>query len=313
MPSSSRVTVEDEATIDRSSRRGTSLPAVRATEARSFQVAKLISGSSCSAMASSGPGVTSGRLSARARSFCSSMAWRTAGMPPRRICSATGSCSGLQGGERRIAERRRRGRSPRIVTSTRLPTTGPGRTVALPGRSALRSPPAGGGPGSGAGILPRPPARARIFARPPAGALAPGPTVGRTPGTVAGAVAVVAVALGLGGQHDVDVGAPLGCPDDLDAPGALAVALDLHRQERRHRGPVQRGLDLGSEYGAHGRALGHQRPVHGSPGLLGPGGAPRPGGVPGLTGEFDFDAMSHTGRQATAVADPEGTESPGQA
>ena len=46
--------------------------------------------------------------------------------------------------------------------------------------------------------------------------------------------------------------------------------------------------------------------VDGAPGLLGPGGAPRPGGVPGLTGEFDFDAMGHTGRQATAVADPGG-------
>ena len=40
--------------------------------------------------------MTSARPSARARAFCSSMAWRTAGIPPRRSCSATGSSSGCK-------------------------------------------------------------------------------------------------------------------------------------------------------------------------------------------------------------------------
>ncbi len=44
VPSSSRVTVEDEATMERSSRRGTSLPAARALAARSFQEARLTNG-----------------------------------------------------------------------------------------------------------------------------------------------------------------------------------------------------------------------------------------------------------------------------
>ncbi len=47
-------------------------------------------------MASRGAAVTSGRPSARARAFCSSMAWRTEGMPPLISCSATGSCSGSE-------------------------------------------------------------------------------------------------------------------------------------------------------------------------------------------------------------------------
>ena len=93
-PSSSRVTVEAEATIDRSSRSGVSLPVLRATEARSFQVARPMIGRSSSAMAIRGASVTSGRPSARARAFCSWMAWRTDGTPPLMSCSATGSCSG---------------------------------------------------------------------------------------------------------------------------------------------------------------------------------------------------------------------------
>ena len=44
VPSSSRVTVDPDATMERSSRRATSLPAARAAEARSFQVAKFIGG-----------------------------------------------------------------------------------------------------------------------------------------------------------------------------------------------------------------------------------------------------------------------------
>ena len=91
-PSSSRVTVREAATTARSSRRRSSLPADWAVVARSFQLARLTTGSSCSAMASSGSA-----LAGRPRpvsAFCSAMAWRTAGMPPRSSCSATGSCSG---------------------------------------------------------------------------------------------------------------------------------------------------------------------------------------------------------------------------
>ena len=65
--------------------------------------------------------------------------------------------------------------------------------------------------------------------------------------------------------------------------------------------PSKRGLDLGPEHRADARTLRDQCPVDGPPWLLGSGGAPRPGGIPGLAGEFDFDAMGHTGRQATAV------------
>jgi len=92
--SSSSVTADAPATMERTSRRGASRPAPRTATALSFQEASVIVGSNCSAMESRGSGDISARSSARARAFCSSIARRTAGIPPRSNCSATGSCSG---------------------------------------------------------------------------------------------------------------------------------------------------------------------------------------------------------------------------
>ena len=83
------------------------------------------------------------------------------------------------------------------------------------------------------------------------------------------------------------------------SPGGSRLA--LRGEQGGHRGAVQGGLDLGPEHRAHAGPLRDQRGVDRPTRLLGPGGTPRPGGVPGLAGEFDFDAMGHTGRQATAV------------
>ena len=58
-------------------------------------------------------------------------------------------------------------------------------------------------------------------------------------------------------------------------------------------------------------AVGDQGGVDGPPWLLGPGGAPGPRGVLRLAGEFDFDAMGHTGGQATAVGGRHGHEGSG--
>lgn len=155
--------------MERSSRRATSLPAVRAAEARSFQLARLIAGNSSSAMANRGPGVTSARPSPRARSFCSLIAWRTAGMPPRSSCSATGSCSG-----RRAANAALRkavdgcGRPEPSRPPVRLP---PSRLPGRAGRSRCRSL-------DGAPARPRPSPRGEGDP-PTAGSLRPRPLVGR--------------------------------------------------------------------------------------------------------------------------------------
>jgi len=130
-PSSSRLTVLDAATTARSSRSGQSRSAERAVTARSIHAARFILGSSSSAIERSRSGLTSALPSERARVFCSSMARRSAGMPPRSSCSATGSCSGrnfasaaLRCSVEAWSARDRPGRSPR---SGRCPRSGPDR------------------------------------------------------------------------------------------------------------------------------------------------------------------------------------------
>ncbi len=140
-PSSSRLTVEADATTERTSRNGASLPALRAATARSFQPARFMRGSSSSAMVSRGSGETSWRPSARARAFCSSMALRTAGMPPRSSCSATGSSSGRNSASAalRCVETgwSRRGRSGRSERTGRDPAAARSRD---PGTARSRDP-----------------------------------------------------------------------------------------------------------------------------------------------------------------------------
>ncbi len=101
-------------------------------------------------MVSSGSGETSGRPSARARAFCSSMAPRTAGMPPRSSCSATGSCSGrssasaaLRWVETGWSRRGRSGRSPRAGRGPGGPARSrpPETARSRPGRSGRPAPP----------------------------------------------------------------------------------------------------------------------------------------------------------------------------
>ena len=149
-PSSSRFSVREAATTARSSRRRYSLPAVCATEARSFHSARRTVGLSSSAMASNASPATGGFPAALAAVFCASMAWRTACRPPRKSCSAIGICSG-----RRVASMALRctvdvgaaGRSPR---------------AGRPSRSPGRRPPGRRGPLAARGRSPRSPPRSSL-------------------------------------------------------------------------------------------------------------------------------------------------------
>jgi hypothetical protein len=132
------------------------------------------------------------------------------------------------------------------------------------------------------------------------------PSVAASASTLAvGSVVPITAALGLAGQHHVDIGSRSGSADDidgLDLPGRLA----LQGKERQYRRAVQGRLDLGPQHGALGGTVRDQGGVDGSPWLLGPGGAPGPRVLVCPAGEFDLDAMRHTGGHATAVADPHG-------
>ena len=117
---------------------------------------------------------------------------------------------------------------------------------------------------------------------------------------------VVAAALALSGEDDVDVGALLWRTDDLDPVDGPGLGLALGCEECGHRGAIECGLDLRPQDGARGGAGGYEPGVHGAPWELGARGAPRPRGLVRLAGEFDFDSMAHTGGQATAKAGPHG-------
>ena len=294
VPSSSRVTVEDEATMDRSSRRGTSLPAARAEAARSFQEARLTTGSSCSARASKRPG---GDLGAAARPGpgCSAPRWRGG----RRGCRPSGAARPPGAAPAAAWPGRRCGRCSTGSAGadcpdhpTPAPRAGPGRCACVrrtPTARRTRRRPRDRvslrGPRSPPPSLPSDRGRRSAGRRAPS--RGPSPRSSRR-------------RLDLGASTTLTSGPALGRAEDLDPVHPAAVALALGGQEGGDGGAVQRRLDLGPEHGAHPGPFGHEGGLDRSPGLLGPGGAPRPGGVPGLTGEFDFDAMGHTGRQATA-------------
>ena len=216
-------------------------------------------------MVSSGSGDTSARPSARARAFCSSMALRTAGMPPRSSCSATGICSGRSSASAALrcvdTVCRRRGRSalgagtaPRsgAVRAPGVARAGPDRARARlrlvavgsrrprasrPGRAAL------GTSRPGAGL-----ARARVGAVGAAALVTRGRAAGRRcaragaprarrrrAGPIAAAVLVAA--------------APSGGEDDRHAPGALSRP-EPTISMRGHllgAGVVSRGLHRGHD------------------------------------------------------------------
>ena len=336
-PSSSRVTVEAPATTERISRKGASRPAVRRATARSFQAAKLIRGCSSSAMVRRGWGDTSARPSDRARAFCSSMAWRTAGIPPRRSCSATGICSGLSAARAAlrwvVTGSGRRGRSRRGARSSRgrrsAPAPAPpaplrsGRRVGSPLRSGRRapSPLRSGRPDSG------PRARTRSIGR--AGTVAvdrPGPVFSATAGTTSGGrtgrartgrttftragrtprtsfvVAVVAWPATSGHQgHRDALDLVAARSDDLDPLDAAAVVLfDPGRLHTDDGDPLELEVGLGSQDVAH---LGHRREestVERALRLFGPRGAPGPGSVLATAGQLDIDPARHPTDHATA-------------
>ena len=150
-PSSSRMTVREAATTARSSRRRYSLPCGLGHRGPVLPVGQLDDRQQLLGHGQEGV-VGGGRLARHlGRGFCASMAWRTAGRPPRSSCSATGICSG-----RRVANMALRctvdvgavGRSPRAGT---VAVTGTSR------RPCRGAPPPGPGPG--------PPAFARTTLR----------------------------------------------------------------------------------------------------------------------------------------------------
>ena len=170
-PSSSRITVREAATTARSSRSRYSLPAVCATEARSFQSASRTTGNSSSAMPRRASDATGGLPAALLEVFCASMACRTACSPPRSSCSAIGICSGRSAASmalRCTVDVGATGRSPRAGRPSLSPgRRAPGRRGPPPprgGRSPPRSSPRPSprlSPGPGPGPRRLPPRRSR--------------------------------------------------------------------------------------------------------------------------------------------------------
>ncbi len=246
-------------------------------------------------MARRGSGETSARPSLRARVFCSSMAWRTAGMPPPQELLGHRQLLGSQLGQRRVA-----------VGRHGLQTPGPLGPLA-PGRAA---------PGALAGVGPGRPiapgcsvgARAAFGPRPSIGsrrALGPGTACGRRvaavgapgraaltatlvvgPATTTGPVpagprprpsarALVASpaaflapapARGEDDRHPAR-GAVASGADDLDALEGPAPGIGLGSQHGRHHDAVDLELGVGPKHVAHLGAVGQEGPFEGSPGL----------------------------------------------
>ena len=222
-------------------------------------------------MAISGASVTSGRPSARARAFCSWMAWRTEGMPPLSSCSATGSCSGRSSASaalRKTVDVAGR-RSPR---SRPVPSRPPGRARAGP----RRAPPASAGT-SGAG-RPRAPCRAPVgprgLASPSARGPRPSPSVrGPRPDGRRGAV----TARRRRSRHDgacplparttLTSGPFCGVPRISIRSTGLGLGLALGGEERGDGGAVQGHLHLGPQHASPPRCprgRGRRTPCRGA-------------------------------------------------
>ena len=73
----------------------------------------------------------------------------------------------------------------------------------------------------------------------------------------------------------------------------LGPVLGLRREDRDHLGAVERALDLGPQRLAQGRAGREEVAPEDALGLLGAGGAPRPGAVAPVAGELDVDPARH--------------------
>ena len=189
-------------------RRSSSSMSASAASARSSHSATRRRGSRSSAMDTTPSGLISGLSSARSLAFCSSMAWRTAGTPPRSTCSAMGCCSA--GSDRTSSLRWVRPGRSRFGLG-RAGSSGSGGR-----RRSLRRAGAAPGAGSpGAPPLPRgaplgragPPDRGRrgtvaAGGRPSPRPVAAGPVA---PGPVAVAVAASTVAVGRAWRRSVEV------------------------------------------------------------------------------------------------------------
>ena len=252
----------------------------------------MTSGSSCSARASSGPRGDLGTVVGPGPCVLLLDGLADGGDPAFEELLGDRELLGLEGGQGGVAvgggggEPARRG----PVHPTRGRRAGPGRSA-----SGRRPRPA-------APDRRRGPAERESLRGPRSPPSPRGPAVGRPAGPVPRPVGpVVPPALGLGGQDHVDVRTPLGGAEDLDALDGPGLALALGGQRAVTVVPSRVVSTSARSTVPTTDPCRDQRGVDRAPGLLGPGGAPRPRGVPGLTGEFDFDAMGHTGRQATAA------------
>ena len=238
LPSSSRVTVDDEATIERSSRsghvlarvpghRGPVLPGGQVDDREELlghgqQRARGDLGSAVLA----GPGVL----------LLDGLAHRRDSAPDELLGHR--DLFRFEGGQGRVPVGGRRGQPAGIVPTAGLPPTGPGRagpatgtTIGTGGAGLATVPPGTVAASPFVAIVPRPAVRSSRS----------GPT-----GAVAGTVrSLVAAALGLGCQYHIDVRSPLWGPDDLDPLDGPGSGFALGSQQRGHRRPVQGGLDLG--------------------------------------------------------------------
>ena len=267
-------------------------------------------------MVSSGSGDTSARPSARARAFCSSMALRTAGMPPRRSCSATGSCSGRSSASAALrwvdTGWRRRGRSDRSGRAGRGPERARARRARVARVRSGRSPgarPVGGAPRRGRGVACGASGRVRVGPDAGVSSRRPAPRRGRrcaarcaprpepcTSGAIAPAVLVTPAAAGDEDHRHAAGRAVAARADDLDAGHLLGAWVVLGGQHRRSPRCRRGRIGVGAQDVAHLGTGGEQGALERAPRLAGPRGAPGPGAVVAAAGQLDVDSSRHWGR-----------------
>ncbi len=274
-----------------------------------------MTGNNSSAMAIRASEDTDGWPAALAAVFCSLIAWRTAGIPPRSNCSATGSCSGrsvanaaLRCTAATVGRKSRRpvgrsGRCPRVSA----PSRAAGRRAPLRSSSRPRRGPSASrlGPRSAAGRSSRPsrPSRAGRPSRPgrpsrggrPSRPGRPSPRGRRSRSSPSRSRDP-----GAGGERDHDAGLLARCADDLDSLDAVTGAAHGSRgRDRDDLDAVEARFDLCAHDVADLAARGHEVSGHRSRGLACTGRPPCPRTVGGLAGQLDVCVTRHSIAHAT--------------
>ena len=315
--------MDADATTERTSRNGASLPALRAATARSFHAARFIRGRSSSARVSSGSGDTSaaplgpgagvllfdgvahGGDTAPQQLLGHGELFGPRARPGRRCDGSTPSGAGgassrcARGGRDASPDAAACGapgrspRSPRSVRSAVAPRSGRAEHArSRPGRASRPGP---GGPSAALVALRR--ARRAVAPRrrspDPRGRVGDGaPSESKSRRRPPGARTT-----------DTPPGA-LSRPDPMISMRAALSVRDgvFGRQDRRHHDAVEVELGLGAQDVADLDARrGAERALERAARLAGPGGAPRPGAVVAAAGQLDVDPSRHVGSDHATV------------